>query len=54
MEKLEDEGRTKLRNLLDKYGESMFLPMWNGIYHGMEVSSEVLILEPDFAKVSNN
>ena len=54
MEKLEDEGRTKLRNLLDKYGESMFLPMWNGIYHGMEVSSEVLILEPDFAKISNN
>jgi hypothetical protein len=54
MEKLEDEGRAKLRNLLDKYGESMFLPMWSGIYHGMEVSSEVLILEPDFDKKSNN
>jgi hypothetical protein len=54
MEKLEDEGRAKLRNLLDKYGESMFLPMWSGIYHGMEVSSEVLILEPDFDRKSNN
>jgi hypothetical protein len=28
--------------------------MWSGIYHGMEVSSEVLILEPDFDRKSNN
>jgi hypothetical protein len=32
----------------------MFLPMWSGIYQGMEVSSEVLILEPDFDKLSDN
>lgn len=52
IKKLEDHGRAKLRNLLDNYGKSMFLPMWNGSYHGMEVSSEVLILEPDFDKIS--
>jgi hypothetical protein len=54
LNKLEDEGRAKLREFLDGYGESMFLPMWRGIYHGMEVRSEVFILEPDFGKVSDN
>ena len=52
--KLQDEGRAKLRDFLDGYGQSMFLPMWSGNYHGMEVCSEVLILEPDFGKKSNN
>ena len=54
IEKLEDEGRATLRNFLDDYGQTMFLPMWSGDYHGMKVSSEVLILEPDFGKKSNN
>jgi hypothetical protein len=52
--KLQDEGRATLRDFLDDYGQTMFLPMWSGKYHGMEVSSEVLILEPDFGKKSNN
>jgi hypothetical protein len=51
--KLQDEGRAKLREFLDGYGQTMFLPMWRGIYHGMEVTSEVLILEPDFGKRSH-
>jgi hypothetical protein len=51
--KLQDEGRAALRDFLDGYGETMFLPMWSGVYHGMQVSSEVLILEPDFGKRSH-
>jgi hypothetical protein len=51
--KLQDEGRAALRNFVDDYGQTMFLPMWSGVYQGMEVSSEVLILEPDFGKRSH-
>jgi hypothetical protein len=52
--KLQDEGRAALRDFLDDYGQTMFLPMWSGVYHGMEVSSEVLILEPHFGKKTSN
>lgn len=52
--KLRDEGREKLGDFLDGYGQTMFLPMGSSLYHGMQVSSEVLILEPDFGKKSNN
>ncbi len=50
---LEDEGRTKLIDLLNLYGDSMFLPMWRGSYHGMEMTSLVVILEPDFDKIKD-
>ena len=50
---LKSAGREKLGDFLDDYGQTMFLPMWSGLYHGMEVSSEVLILEPDFGKRSH-
>jgi len=53
IEKLEDEGRATLRNFLDVYGQTMFLPMWSGDYHGMKANSEVLILEPDFGERSH-
>jgi len=54
LDKLKDEGMQKLGDLLDNYGQPMFLPMWSGNYHRMEVSSGVLILEPHFGKKSNN
>jgi hypothetical protein len=50
---LEDEGVTKLIDLLSQYGDFMFLPMWEGSYHGMEMKSSVLILEPDFDKIKD-
>ena len=50
---LKSAGREKLGDFLDDYGQTMFLPMWSGIYHGMKVTSEVLILEPDFRKRSH-
>ena len=53
IENLEDAGSTKMRALLEKYGDLMWLPMWRGTYHGMEVRSEILILQPDFDKKSN-
>ena len=53
LSQLKSAGREKLGDFLDDYGQTMFLPMWSGIYHGMEVTSEVLILEPDFGKRSH-
>jgi hypothetical protein len=52
LDKLKNEGMQKLGDLLDNYGHPMFLPTWSGDYHGMTVSSGVLILEPDFGKPS--
>jgi len=53
LSQLKSAGREKLGDFLDDYGQTMFLPMWRGSYHGMEVASEVLILEPDFGKRSH-
>ena len=41
----------KIRELLDEYGEWLYIHMWTGSYHGMRVESELLILEPDFDKI---
>ena len=53
LSKLKSAGREKLGDFLDDYGQTMFLPMGRGNYHGMEVASEVLILQPDFGKRSH-
>ena len=53
LDRLEEEGRLKLIDLLNLYGDSMFLPMWRGSYHGMEVRGSVFILEPDFDKIKD-
>ena len=44
---LTDAGHMKVRELMDRYGQTMYLPMWEGEYRGMRVKSEILILEPD-------
>ena len=53
LDNLKNKGSEKLGDLLDNYGQTMRLPMWRGNYHGMEVTSEILILEPDFGKRSH-
>lgn len=46
------EAGSKIRDLLNEYGEWLYIRMWTGSYHGMRVESELLILEPDFDKIN--
>jgi hypothetical protein len=39
-------GLTNARELFEEYGDVMWLPLWSSDYHGMKVSSEILILHP--------
>jgi hypothetical protein len=51
LEKLMDSGRSAMLDFFGNYGTSMWLPLWTGEFRGLTVKSEIIILEPDFAKV---
>jgi len=47
LENLMHDARGKLNELLNNYGESIYLPLWTGSFHGMTVKSEIFILKPE-------
>ncbi len=47
LENLMHDARGKLNELLINYGESIYLPLWTGSFHGMTVKSEIFILKPE-------
>lgn len=51
LEALVEKGREKLQGLMGKYGETMWIPTWQGEFMGARITSEVCILEPNMAKV---
>jgi hypothetical protein len=49
IENLMDDAHVKMNDLLNKYGESIYLPLWTGSFHGMTVKSEIFIMKPELS-----
>ncbi len=50
LENLMHDAHGKLMDLLDNYGESIYLPLWTGSFHGMTVKSSIYVLKPELTQ----
>jgi hypothetical protein len=50
LENLMLDAHGKLIDLLDNYGDSIYLPLWTGSFHGMTVESSIHVLKPELTQ----